>query len=118
MTRVLQFVGGHWLAITGIVFAAVTILSLLPLDEPPPVPGSDKLHHLIAYGCLMFPAAYVRPPKWVWYAAFFVVWGGLIEIIQPYVNRYGEMADFAVNVAGVIVGLVVAAAARRWFAQP
>ena len=33
--------------------------------------------------------------------------GGVIEMIQPYVNRYGEWLDFFANTIGVIFGFFV-----------
>ena len=33
--------------------------------------------------------------------------GGVIEIIQPYANRYGEWDDFAANGAGVMMGAIL-----------
>ncbi|WP_258554539.1 hypothetical protein [Photobacterium damselae] len=38
----------------------------------------------------------------------FVAWSGAIELIQPYVNRYGEWLDLAANTGGLITGFIVA----------
>lgn len=72
------------------------------------VPGSDKTHHLIAYGALMFPTALRKPKYWLLMGVFFAFWGGAIELIQPYVNRYGEWLDVAANITGLGCGLLVA----------
>ena len=37
----------------------------------------------------------------------FILLGGAIEIIQPYVNRYGEWLDFMANTIGVVIGLAI-----------
>jgi len=42
-----------------------------------------------------------------------VLWSGAIELIQPYVNRYGEWLDLAANVAGVAIGAMVGIAIVR-----
>jgi len=34
----------------------------------------------------------------------YICLGGVIELIQPYVNRYGEWLDFIANTAGVLIG--------------
>lgn len=80
------------------------MLSLSPLAELPAVPGSDKTHHLIAYGALALPTAFAIPRKWLFLGVLYITLGGVIELIQPYVNRYGEWLDFAANSAGVLIG--------------
>ncbi len=67
-----------------------TVLSLWPLENLPPVPGSDKVQHLIAYAALMFPIALRKPKYWPLIGLLFIAWSGPIELLQPYVNRYGE----------------------------
>ena len=41
-----------------------------------------------------------------------MIFGGVIEIIQPYVNRNGEWLDFFVNTIGVILGFFVGIVTR------
>lgn len=93
--------------ITASVFVVVTALSLMPLPELPPVPGGDKSHHLIAYAVLVLPVVLRKPRRYFWVILMILLWGGVIELIQPYVNRYGEWYDFGANSAGVIVGWVL-----------
>ena len=108
MRRLIGFVQKYWLAITLLVLVAVTILSLLPAPSLPPVPGTDKTHHFIAYAALTFSVALARPKNWLLIACFFIAWSGAIEIIQPYVNRYGEWLDLAANAGGVACGILLA----------
>lgn len=98
----------HWLAITLTVLAAITALSLWPAEALPDVPGTDKTHHFIAYAALMFPAALRRPGHWQWIGLAFIAYSGAIELIQPYVNRYGEWLDLAANSGGVLCGVLLA----------
>lgn len=95
---------------------AIGYLSLTPLAELPEVPGSDKFHHLIAYALLAFLALLTRKSARAAGAVLLAViaYGGLIELIQPYVNRYGEFGDFLANAAGAILGgLLSLGVARR-----
>ena len=85
-----------------------TFLSLWPLQQLPSVPGTEKTHHLVAYALLMFPAALRKPKNWVLIGLLFIAYSGLIELIQPYVNRYGEWLDMLANVTGVVCGAIVA----------
>ncbi|EEY99166.1 hypothetical protein VOA_001515 [Vibrio sp. RC586] len=42
----------------------------------------------------------------------FLVYSGFIELVQPYVNRYGEWLDLGANGAGLVVGISIASFAR------
>jgi len=44
-----------------------------------------------------------------------IAYGGLIEMIQPYVNRYGEFNDFLANGAGAVLGVLLALGVTRYF---
>ena len=108
MQKIVNFLSVYWLAITTVLITAITVLSLTPLDELPAAPGSDKLHHLLAYAALSIPLSLRKPKYWWLIVIFFLAYSGLIEIIQPYVNRYGEWLDMAANSVGIILGICVA----------
>ena len=107
MNKSVEFVQRYWIGLTLALLTAITFLSLWPLQTLPDVPGSDKTHHLIAYAAVAIPTALKMPARWYFYALLFLAWGGAIELLQPYVNRYGEWLDFAANSAGVVVGFSV-----------
>ena len=88
---------------TAILAAAIAYLTLTPQNLDMSL-GSDKLYHFIAFVTLVFPCAllFARTLKWVLPAA--LLFGGAIELIQPYVGRGGELADFVADVLGVFVG--------------
>jgi hypothetical protein len=86
----LNLVKSHWLLFTIVIILPITVLSLFPVDSLPSVPSTDKTHHFIAYGALAFPIALARPGKWLLFMVGFLGYCGIIELIQPYVNRYGE----------------------------
>jgi len=106
--RWLDVIQHFWWPLSVLLLALITTLSLMPLEQLPDVPGSDKWHHTIAYTALIFPTALRRPPYFLWVAAFYLVWSGGIELIQPYVNRYGEWLDLAANALGLFVGFLLA----------
>lgn len=115
MIRCLNLITQYWLPCTLILFASIGILTLTPLEELPPVPGSDKLHHLIAYAVLALPVSLRRPRYWWLMLLAYLIYSGLIELIQPYVNRYGEWLDMLANSAGVLIGLLLAQLLRHYF---
>ncbi|EPF7979296.1 membrane protein [Vibrio variabilis] len=115
MKSLLNVVQLHWLLLTALIVTAITILSLYPLDNLPSVPGTDKTHHFIAYGALAFPVALARPEKWLLFILGFLVYSGVIELVQPYVNRYGEWLDLGANGLGLFVGILIASFVRSIF---
>ena len=108
MREFVNLLAAYWLAITAVLITVITVLSLTPLDELPQAPGSDKLHHLIAYAALSIPLSLRKPKYWWFIVIFLLAYSGLIEIIQPYVNRYGEWLDMAANSLGLILGISIA----------
>ncbi|GLS91696.1 hypothetical protein GCM10007916_27650 [Psychromonas marina] len=108
MLQIIQFIKQQWWIISAIILLLITLLSLTPLPHLPAVPGSDKVHHLLSYGALFFPIALARPKGWIWIGVFFFLWSGAIELIQPYVNRYGELLDMLANGVGLFCGFVIA----------
>lgn len=106
----LPLIEKYWLIVTVCLLLIITGLSLWPLDSLPSAPGSDKAHHLIAYAALVFPVALRKPNRWIWFVGFFIGYSGLIELIQPYVNRYGEWLDMLANTTGVVCGVALATA--------
>ena len=107
MKTIINPIKKHWLVLTLFFLSIITILSLTPLPELPPVPGSDKTHHFIAYGTLILPTAIRKPKKWLIITLFFIGWSGAIELIQPFVNRYGELIDLVANIGGLVCGLLL-----------
>jgi VanZ family protein len=115
MIKLMTFIRSHWIVITLITLAAITALSLWPLEKLPSVPGSDKIHHLIAYAALMFPTVLRKPNYWPLIGLIFISWSGAIELLQPYVNRYGEWPDMTANTIGLVCGLLAAQLINRFF---
>ena len=104
----LNLIQSQWILISCILFAAIAVLSLTPLPELPPQAGSDKTHHFIAYGALMFPTALRRPRRWWLIALLFVALSGIIELVQPLASRHMEAADLLANSIGILCGAGVA----------
>ena len=108
MFKLVNIIRKHWIGLTLLILTAITFLSLWPLGTLPSVPGTDKTHHLIAYALLMLPTALRKPAHWIVYGFFFIAYSGVIELIQPFVNRYGEWLDLFANFTGLICGVIIA----------
>ncbi len=113
MIKLKEFINRFWLELSVFILVAITALSLHPLENLPEAPGSDKTHHFIAYAALAFPAALRKPKHWQSILISFALYGGLIELAQPHVNRYGEWMDFAANISGPFIGMMLALAANK-----
>ena len=94
---------------TGMVltFAFVLIIclgTLTPLPQAVDVPGTDKWHHFLAFAALTYPLTVANRRCWLLIIVFGLAFGATIEIIQPYVNRFGCRADFTADAVGVLIG--------------
>lgn len=113
MFQTLNLIRDKWILCTICTLLIITTLSLWPAEELPSLPGTDKTHHFIAYAILMFPTALRKPDRWVLLGVLFIAYGGVIEILQPYVNRYGDWRDMAANTMGVLCGWIIAELTNR-----
>ena len=92
------------LYLTALILLGIALGTLLPQDSLTDAPGTDKLHHVVAFTALSFPVALIRP-KYIWAIfALSLLYGASIEIIQPLVNRSGELLDFWSDAIGVALG--------------
>jgi len=104
ISRIIVFFQNYYVSCSLILMFLIASLSLSPLSELPSVPGSDKAHHFVAYAALALPLSIARPQLWLWGLLGFFGFSGAIELVQPYVNRYGEWADLFANGLGLLMG--------------
>ena len=112
----------HAFALTATaVFGAV--IAFLTLTPSPPEVGaeellSDKAYHVIAFAALVFPCALLYARSLIWVVPAALLFGGAIELIQPYVGREAEVADFLADAVGLSFGLVSGLILRRRMLKP
>ena len=53
----------------------------------------------------MIPGAVLYRHALYWLIPSVIAFGGAIELIQPYVNRQGEWADFWADTTGALLGV-------------
>ncbi len=102
------------LAATIILGTVIAFLTLAPIDGSG-FPGSDKLHHFLAFAALAFPLPFARPRLLLPVILGVSAYGGLIELIQPYFGRHADWGDFIADVLGAIFGGVLGAQCGKWF---
>ncbi len=88
------------LFVTVVLAIVISVFALIPVTLPPGAPGSDKLHHLVAFGALSLPCAVLFPRALIVVLPGAVLLGGMIELIQPSVGRHRELADFVADIVG------------------
>ena len=110
MNKAINLFKRHGLFLSLVLLLIITVLSLIPGENIPSMSGSDKVRHALAYCCIAFPIAFLRPANWVWLLVGVFVWSGLIELLQPFSNRYAEWLDLLANGVGVFLAYVLSMA--------
>ncbi|WP_457005113.1 VanZ family protein [Luteimonas sp. A501] len=98
-----------WCALWCLAIAAVVVFSLMPAPDLPDAPGSDKLHHFIAYFALAASAVqlFARWPALLGAGLGLVLLGIGLEHGQGALTgtRMADRWDALANTLGVIAGL-------------
>ena len=99
-----------------LLVVAITVLSLLPPADMPPVEGSDKLKHFLAYASLGAAMAIAAGPGRALRAFLLTIgYGALMEVAQGLAptGRDVSLLDEAANILGAGLGTLAALALRR-----
>ena len=92
------------LILTFIFTLLILVGTLSPLPQKIDAPGSDKWHHFIAFAVLTYPMVAANKRLGFAIVLFGLCLGAGIEIIQPYVNRFGDFNDFKADCFGIFLG--------------
>ena len=95
------------LYLTIIVGSTIAFATLIPAEKLPETPGTDKLHNLLAFSVFVLPVSLMRPNRGKVIFLTALILGGAIELIQPFMNRSGEMADFWADAIGAGLGILL-----------
>lgn len=89
-------------------FFVISWATLTPIEQLPAIPpGGDKLHHILGFGGWALMCAFGPMKPFTHIALLIIFWGGLIELIQPNINRYSEWLDFYANTFGVLLVFLI-----------
>ena len=112
-------------ALTVLIVFVIALLTLIPQAlGPVGIPGVDKLAHLVAFAVVSAPLAWRFPHLWRGVALAALAYGGIIEIVQPFMGRAASWGDLLADGAGAFVGAFFASRigkrrrARADFAKP
>lgn len=101
------------LILTFIFTLLILVGTLSPLPQKIDAPGSDKWHHFIAFAVLTYPMVAANKRLVISIILFGLCLGAGIEIIQPYVNRFGDFNDFKADCIGILIGYFLGKLAHR-----
>jgi VanZ family protein len=103
-----------------ILWVCAFVVSHFPLEKLPEMPTSDKTLHFAGFfilGAVLLLTLRIyrkaRRRRIAFTAISTIVYAAMDEITQPLVNRHADMADFAVDVAGVVAAIVVCESVLR-----
>jgi VanZ family protein len=89
-------------ALTALI--ATGVLTLMPLSAMPGGPAFQKVYHVLAFGAIAFAATLAFPRRVIWIIVLTSLYGGAIEVIQPYLGRNGNLEDWVADTVGAIAG--------------
>ena len=75
-----------------------------PVLSPLPSHGSNALAHVVVYAILAFPHGLWLGSRLKWGLAGLVLFGFVIEIVQPAFARGAEWTDLLSNLIGILMG--------------
>ena len=101
------------LILTFIFTLLILVGTLTPIPQKIDAPGSDKWHHFIACAVLTYPMVAANKRLGFAIVLFGLCLGASIEIIQPYVNRFGDFNDFKADCIGILLGYFLGKLAYR-----
>lgn len=103
------------MALTILMVSLICLGTLTSFWQAVAVRGSDKWHHFLAFAFLTTPFICVKVAYWMIIIPFALIFGAVIELIQPYLNRSGDIYDFYANATGVLIGLIIGSAVNVFY---
>lgn len=97
-----------------VVVTLAAIIGYFSLNQVQLPTGNDKVSHFSAYLILVLAAALLRPKSIAFYTACAILYGALIELIQPSFGREKEVLDFIANSLGALCGGTLGLVAARF----
>lgn len=115
MKHNLNFIYNNWLVITIFLSAVIIFFSFFSITLPSTVQSTDKYLHIVAYLLLSFSTSLRKPTNYILIFVYFFFFGIVIELIQPYFNRYFELLDILANSIGIFLAISFADFLRKYY---
>lgn len=96
-------------ALTLLIAVSIGVITLMPqVPGPAGIPGIDKVFHFVAFAILVMPMAWSSGSNWPYIVLLALVFGGIIELIQPNFGRSASWWDFLMDGLGAVFGAQLA----------
>ena len=115
MKHNLNFIYNNWLVITIALSVVIIFFSFFSVTPTSAMQNTDKYLHTAAYFFLSFSASVRKPTNYILIFIYFIFFGIVIELIQPYFNRYFELLDILANSLGVFLAITFADLLRKYY---
>ena len=103
-----------WILATAVLGLVIAVLTLdVQVNVPSNFALNDKVFHMAAFAALVLPTAILQPCWAPRVGLGALVYGGVIELIQPSFGRGAEWLDFLANGVGIFAGLILGTLLRR-----
>jgi len=103
-----------WAGLTAGLCLIVARITLSPMVQvPDELPLNDKAYHAVAFGALVVPTAILEARWLIPVALAMLAYGGMIEIVQPFVGRTCDFRDFLADATGIGLVLLGSELGRR-----
>ncbi|MBD3680024.1 MAG: VanZ family protein [Rhodobacteraceae bacterium] len=113
-----EFLRRHRFALlaTGLLAAIIAWATLTPNPPTPELnrPLSDKFYHVMGFAGLVFPTALLYARSLIWILPLAVLFGVVIELVQPFFGREAEAGDVLADLIGLGMGTVIGLTLRAW----
>ena len=111
----LNFIYDNWLVITVVLSFIIIFFSFFSINLPLTIQSTDKYFHTVVYLFLSFPASLRKPTNYFLIFSYFFLFGVIIELIQPYFNRYFELFDIIANSIGIFLAITFADSIKKHY---
>ncbi len=111
----LNFIYNNWIVITITLSVFIIFFSFFSINQSTTIQGTDKYLHIASYIFLSFSASLRKPTNYILIFFYFFLFGIVIELIQPFFNRYFELLDILANAIGIFLAITFAVALRKYY---
>ncbi len=115
MKHNLNSIYDNWLVITIALSVVIIFFSFFSVTSHFMIQNTDKYLHTAAYFFLSFSASLRKPTNYILIFIYFVFFGIVIELVQPYFNRYFELLDILANSLGIFLAITFADFLRKYY---
>lgn len=94
------------------------ICAIVPREQLPNLPIHEKVQHVLAFAFLTLIISFKRKWAFTMLCVALLLLGGVMELVQPLLNRSAEWGDMVANTIGVLIIYIPAFLLKCLFERP